>query len=155
MATFYPDVRTEDGIQAGANWGAMAAIGFGFLALLTAIPSFFMVVRLTGYGAGVTQFHYAILFAIIFAEAAFCFFAGYRFMQRKGLVTGILLALLMAWEVSAKLLWLVAIGPLALLSPLLLLSPFLFYGLFNGLRAARAARRVGPVADGDLGSVFE
>ena len=48
MPKFYPDIRNEDGIEAGANWGAMAAICLGFLALLGAVPSFFAVVRSAG-----------------------------------------------------------------------------------------------------------
>jgi len=76
MSKFYPDVRDEDGIEAGANWGAMASIGLGFLALLGAVPSFYAVVRSAGVedAEGFLLVN-AIVLAAVILSALFCFFA--------------------------------------------------------------------------------
>ena len=95
MSKFYPDVRDDDGVEAGANWGAMAAISLGFLALLTAVPSFYAVVRSAGIeGAGGFLLVNAVTFGLIVLDAIFCFVAAWRFMRRKGLVIGIVLTVL-------------------------------------------------------------
>jgi len=155
MSTFYPDVEGEDGIEAGGNWGAMAAIGLGFLALLTGVPSLYTVGRLAGVeGAGTLVIGGAIVLAVTILQAIFCFFAAWRFMRRKGFVMGIILSLLLVLDFLFKLaqtafsavpVWQLAI--MALYLPIL-------YGLYHGLRAARGARRLGALVDRDLGDVF-
>jgi len=155
MSKFYPNVRDEDGIEAGANWGAMAAIGLGFMALLGAVPSFYAVVRSAGIeGAEGFLLVNAILLAAIVLSALFCFFAAWRFMQRKGLVLGILLTVLTVIDMLGKLAR-VALGviPLWYLA-LLLLDGLILYGLLHGIRAARGAKRLGALAETNLGEVF-
>ena len=156
MSKFYPDVREEEGIEAGANWGAMAAIGLGFLALLSAVPSFYAVVRSAGVeGAGGFLLVNAATFALIVLDAILCFVAAWRFMRRQGLVIGIVLTVL---SVFGLLITLAKIAftavPVWQLAVLLLYMPIL-YGLFHGVRAARGAKRLGVLAKTDLGRVFE
>jgi hypothetical protein len=155
MSKFYPDVGGEDGIEAGANWGAMAAIGLGFLALLGAVPSFYAVVRSAGVeGAEGFLMVNAILLGAIVLSALFCFFAAWRFMQRKGMVVGIILALLTVIDMLGK----VARIAFGIIPPwqfaLLLLDGMILYGLLHGIRAARGAKRLGRLADTNLGDVF-
>lgn len=155
MSKFYPDVTSEDGIEAGSNWGAMAAIGLGFLALLSAVPSFYTVGRLAGVeGAGPLVIVSAVVLMIAVLQAIFCFFAAWRFMQRKGAVIGILLAILIVLDFLLKFaqvafttvpIWQLAI--MALYLPML-------HGLYHGIRAARGARRRGALVDKDLDEVF-
>jgi len=155
MPKFYPDVRDEDGIEAGANWGAMAAIILGFLALLSAVPSFYNVVRLAGVeGAGARVILSAAVLGVMVLEAIVCFFAAWRFMRRKGLVMGVLLAVLTSLDLLARLVQ-AAFGvvPVWQLAMMILYLPIL-YGLFQGVRAARGAKRLGTLARTDLGSVF-
>jgi len=156
MSKFYPDVRDEEGIEAGANWGAMAAIGLGFLALLSAVPSFYAVVRSAGIeGAGAFLLVNAITFGLIVLDAVFCFVAAWRFMRRQGFVIGIILTVL---SVFGLLITLARIAftsvPAWQLAVMLLYMPIL-YGLFHGVRAARGAKRLGVLAKTDLGRVFE
>ncbi len=155
MSKFYPDVTSEDGIEAGGNWGAMAAIGLGFLALLSGVPSLYTVGRLAGVeGAGALVVVGAITLAVVVLEAIFCFFAAWRFMRRKGFVTGVILSLLIVMDFLLKLaetafsavpVWQLAI--MALYLPIL-------YGLYHGIRAARGAKRLGALVDRELGEVF-
>lgn len=155
MSKFYPDVRDEDGVEAGANWGAMAAIILGFLALLSAVPSFYMVIRLAGIEeAGPLVILSAVALGVMVLEAIVCFVAAWRFMQRKGLVIGVLLAVLTLLDLLARLVQ-AAFGamPVWQLAMMILYLPIL-YGLFQGVRAARGAKRLGTLARTDLGSVF-
>ena len=156
MPKFYPDIRNEDGIEAGANWGAMAAICLGFLALLGAVPSFFAVVRSAGIeGAEGFLLVNAILLAAIVLSAHFCFFEAWRFIQRKGLVVGVLLGMLSVLDLLIKLARL-AFGALpGWYLILLLLEVAILYGLLHGIRAARGARRRGALMETNLGEVFE
>jgi len=155
MSKFYPDVRDEDGVEAGANWGATAAIILGFLALLGAVPNFYTVIRLAGVeGAETWVIVNAVVLGARVVEAIVCFFAAWRFMQRKGLVIGVLLAVLTLLDLPARLAQ-AAFGamPVWQLAIMILYLPIL-YGLFQGIRAARGAKRLGSLAQTDLGSVF-
>lgn len=155
MSKFYPDVRDDDGVEAGANWGAMAAISLGFLALLTAVPSFYAVVRSAGIeGAGGFLLVNAVTFGLIVLDAIFCFVAAWRFMRRKGLVIGIILTVLTVFGLlisvakiafTAVPAWQLAVLPIYML---------ILYGLFHGVRAARAAKLLGRLAETNLGDVF-
>jgi hypothetical protein len=155
MSKFYPDVRDEDGMEAGANWGAMAAIGLGFLALLGAVPSFYAVVRSAGIeGAEGFLLINAILLGAIVPSALFCFFAAWRFMQRRGMVVGVVLAVLSVIDIVGKFVRIaLAAVPFWYLA-LLPLEALILYGLLHGIRAARAAKRRGALAETDLGEVF-
>ncbi len=155
MSKFYPDVTGEDGIEAGGNWGAMAAIGLGFLALLSGVPSLYTVGRLAGVdGAGALVFLSAIALAVILIEAIFCFFAAWRFMRRNGLVIGILLSILIVLDFLFKLAQIAfSAVPIWQLAIMALYLPIL-YGLYHGIRAARGAKRQGALVDKDLGEVF-
>ena len=155
MSKFYPDVRDEGGVEAGANWGSMAAIILGFLALLGAVPSFYNVMRLTGVeGAGSFVIVNAVVLAIMLLEGIFCFVAAWRFMLHKGLVIGIILMVLTILDLLSRLTQ-AALGFLAVwqLALTILYLPIL-YGLFHGIRAARGAKRQGALADTNLGEVF-
>lgn len=142
MSKFYPDVRDEDGVEAGANWGAMAAIILGFLALLGAVPSFYTVIRLAGIEeAGPLVILSAAALGVMVLEAIVCFLAAWRFMQRKGLVIGVLLAVLTLLDLLAKLVP-AAFGamPVWQLAIMILYLPIL-YGLFVPGYPCRAGRQ--------------
>lgn len=155
MSKFYPDVRDEDGIEAGANWGAMAAIGLGFLALLGAVPSFYAVVRSAGIeGAEGFLIVNAVLLGAMVLSALFCFFAAWRFMLRKGLVVGIVLSVLTVIDMLGKSAR-IAFGIIAAWQlALLLMDGLILYGLFHGTRAARGAKLLGRLGETNLGDVF-
>jgi hypothetical protein len=153
MSKFFPDVSTDEGIEAATNWGAMAAIGFGFLQILSAVPGAYRLSDLIRYEV---ERSWILLTAAILTITVLIgclgFFTAFRFMRRKGLVLGIILFLLLSLALLSALamhngtLWMYA---------WIMLSPPILYGLSFGIRGAIAARKAGALANTDLGDVFQ
>ena len=148
MSRWFPDVSTVEGITSASKGGTAAAIGFGGLSLLGLAVAFFTG-HMPGYDSPGTNLAYILGLVAIALEATIAFLAAYRFGKQKGLWIGTIALLLFVLEICFKLGtgtlkggWIFAYGAITL-------------GLINGVRAARAARALGPVAEPNLATVFE
>lgn len=148
MSRWFPDVSTAEGIKSASQGGAAAAIGFGGLTLLGLAITFFAG-HMPGYDAPSTNLARILALIGIALEAMLAFAAAYRFGKRKGLWIGTIALLMFVLEIYDKLTtgtlksaWIFAYGAITL-------------GLVNGVRAAWAARKLGPIDEADLESVFE
>lgn len=128
--------------------GAAAAIGFGGLTLLGLALTFFAG-HIPGYTGPSTNLARIWALVGIALEATLAFVAAYRFGRQKGLWIGTIALLMFVLEIYGKLTtgtlkpaWIFAYGAITL-------------GLINGVRAAWAARKLQPIGEIDLESVFE
>jgi len=148
MSRWFPDLSTADGIKAGFNGGAAAAIGFGCFSLLGLAVTFFRG-HMPGVDMARTDLERIFALGGIALEATLAFVAAYRFTRRKGLWIGTIALLLFLLEIYGK----IATGSLA--GGWIFAYAMILLGLINGLRAAWAARTFGPLDETDLESVFE